>query len=54
MGREKIVWGLLGNGGVANSETKGVPEDGSSASIVTQASETGAIDTMAQTSEEKQ
>jgi hypothetical protein len=54
MGREKIVWGLLGNGGVANSETKEVPEDGSSASIVTQAPETGAIDTMAQTSEEKQ
>ncbi|KAG1837781.1 mitochondrial protein Pet127-domain-containing protein [Suillus subalutaceus] len=47
MGREKI------NGGVANSETKEVPEDGSSASTVTQASEMGTVDAVAQTSEEK-
>ncbi|KAG1822459.1 mitochondrial protein Pet127-domain-containing protein [Suillus subaureus] len=53
MGREKIVWGLLGNGGVANSENKEVPEDGSSASTVTQASEMGTVDAVAQTNEEK-
>ncbi|KAG2038712.1 mitochondrial protein Pet127-domain-containing protein [Suillus americanus] len=54
MGREKIVWGLLENGGVANSETKEVPEDGSSASTITQTSEMRTVDAVTQTSEEKE
>ncbi|KAG1718268.1 mitochondrial protein Pet127-domain-containing protein [Suillus lakei] len=51
MGREKIVWGLLGNGGVANTETKEVPEDGSPTSTIAQASEIGTVDAVAQNSE---
>lgn len=53
MGREKVVWGLSGIGGVANSGTKEVPGDSSSASTVTQASEMGTVDAVAQSSEEK-
>ncbi|KAG1733018.1 mitochondrial protein Pet127-domain-containing protein [Suillus paluster] len=52
MGREKIVWGLLGNGGAASSETKEVAEDSSSTSTVTQASEMGAVDAVEKRSKE--
>lgn len=45
MGREKVVWGLSGIGGDANSETKEVPGDSSPASTVTQDSEMGRGDT---------
>ncbi|KAG1761033.1 mitochondrial protein Pet127-domain-containing protein, partial [Suillus occidentalis] len=54
MGREKVVWGLSGIGGVANSGTKEVPGDSSPASTVTQASEMGTVDAVAQPSEEKE
>ncbi|KAG1787452.1 RNA processing-related protein, mitochondrial RNA degradation [Suillus plorans] len=54
MGREKIVWGLVGNGGIVNSETKEVPEDGSSVSTITQSSEMGTVDAVEQTSQEKE
>lgn len=53
MGREKVVWGLSGIGGAANSGTKEVPGDSSPASTVTQASEMGTVDAVAQSSEEK-
>ncbi|KAG2110100.1 mitochondrial protein Pet127-domain-containing protein [Suillus clintonianus] len=53
MGREKIVWGLLRNGGVGNSETKEVPEDGSSAHTVAQALEMETVDAVEQKSEDK-
>ncbi|KAG0693199.1 mitochondrial protein Pet127-domain-containing protein [Suillus ampliporus] len=52
MGREKIVWGLLGNGGVASSETKEVAEDSGSESTVAQASEMGAVDAAEKRSQE--
>lgn len=53
MGREKVVWGLsgMGIGGVANSGTKEVPGHSSPASTVTQASEMGTVDAVAQSSE---
>ncbi|KAG1897421.1 mitochondrial protein Pet127-domain-containing protein [Suillus fuscotomentosus] len=54
MGREKIVWGLVGNGGIVNSETKEVPEDGSSVSTITQSPEMGTVDAVEQASQEKE
>lgn len=54
MGRDKIVWGLLGNGGVVDSEPKEVPKVDSSASTVTQTPEIGTVDTVVRTSEEKE
>lgn len=54
IGREKIVWGLVGNGGIVNSATKEVPEDGSSVSTITQSPEMGTVDAVEQTSQEKE
>lgn len=54
MGREKIVWGHLENGGILNSEIKEVLEDGSSALTITGAPEIGTVDVVKQTSREEE
>lgn len=58
MGREKIIWGIVGNDGLnnmapINEPTKQLTDDSSSTSAVSQASETETVDAVEKKNEEK-